>query len=372
MKRFLYVTHLSGRRISRIWLSAFRAAQQEGYEVHLACNAKEADARLWAEDCAGLRIIFHQIDFGRNPFDINNIRAGQQLYALMKDVRFDAVHCNTPVGGVIGRICARLTGTPLVIYQAHGFHFYKGAPLISWLLFYPIERMMAGLTDILITINREDHHRALGFAGKKVQYVPGVGVDRQVFYPDDADGKRLRRELGISPDEYVLLSVGEMNANKNHQAVIRALAMLRNCRYVICGDGPDREKLTSLAEHMGVSDKVIMTGYREDIVRFCRMADVFVFPSFREGLPLSLMEAMSCGLPSVCSAIRGNTDLVEDGVSGILSDNSPEAIGAAIGRLMDNPQMMKRYGEKAIEKSADFDMEAIIGRMRSIYSPGRN
>ena len=158
MKKILYITHLSGKRVNRFWISAIYAAQALGYEFHLACNMTGAEHPAWEEGCKKYGIITHQIDFNRNPLSPQNIKAQKQLAKLLKE-GFDVVHCNTPVGGLVGRISAKKAKIPKIIYQAHGFHFWKGAPLHNWLLYYPAERLMAHKTDVLITINQEDYER---------------------------------------------------------------------------------------------------------------------------------------------------------------------------------------------------------------------
>ena len=192
---------------------------------------------------------------------------------------------------------------------AHGFHFYSGAPLKNWLLFYPVEKYLSRFTELLITINAEDYARASGFAAKRVEYLPGVGVDVARFR--DCREAADRSALGVPEGAYMLLSVGELNVNKNHAEVLRALARIgdRNIHYVIAGDGPLRAELRSRAAEFGVGAQLHLAGYRHDMPELYRSADCFVFPSKREGLPVALIEAAASGLPLVCSRIRGSVDV---------------------------------------------------------------
>ena len=214
----------------------------------------------------------------------------------------------------------RKNGTK-VIYTAHGFHFYKGAPLKNWVLYYPIERLLARYTDVLTTINIEDYERAKkSFKAKKIKYIPGVGIDTNRFQQIDVNKLVKRQEIGVPEDSFVVLSVGELNKNKNHETVIKAIARLNNPNvyYVICGQGVLEDYLKKLIKELGLERQIKLLGFRKDIGEICKVADLFVFPSFREGLSVALMEAMASGLPIVCSEIRGNVDLVKDQKGGYL------------------------------------------------------
>ena len=257
---------------------------------------------------------YFDIPFERTPISFKNIKAYKQLKKIVDTNHYDLVHCHTPVGAMIARLAskkARKNGTK-VIYTAHGFHFYKGAPLLNWILYYPVERFFARMTDVLITINREDYIRAKKFKTRRVEYIPGIGIDLSKYIQsDDILCKNLKEELGIPNDAKVLLSVGEVNKNKNHKVVIEALSRIDvNLWYVICGRGPLVDELKELSYRYGLSNRIIFAGYRNDVIDFYQMADLFVFPSLREGLPVSLMEAMSMKLICVAARNRGTNDLM--------------------------------------------------------------
>ena len=263
---------------------------------------------------------------------------------------------------------ARKNGTK-VIYTAHGFHFYKGAPWLNWLVYFPVEWLLSPLTDVLITINREDYERAKRLLrAKKVVYIPGVGIDVSRFRGNGEQGVALRRELGIPDGAAVLLSVGDLNKNKNHRAVLEALARMenRNLHYVVCGRGPLKEELEAFAREKGLADRVRFMGYRDDIPAFYAMADVFVFPSFREGLSVSVMEAMASGLPIVCSRIRGNTDMVEDGVNGYLMEpGNPDSIAGALRRL-ENREKREEISRNNLKKAEIYSLGVIAEQYRQL------
>ena len=314
MKKILIVSTVS-RQFYLFEQANIEVLHSLGYEVHAAANFTDANPRLDALD-----IIRHHIDIQRSPFCLTNIKAFNQLKQLMKSEKFDAVHCHSPVGGVLARLAAKVVGISQVIYTAHGFHFYKGAPLINWLLYYPVERLLAKFTDVIITINQEDYQRAQRFRVRKVFYVPGIGVDTEKFINVSIDRDKKRNDLGIPDEAFVILSVGELNKNKNHEIVIKAIAKLNKPQmcYIICGQGDRETYLKNLASSLGIADKVKFLGFRNDIAEIYKIADIFVFPSFREGLSVSVMEAMAAGLPVICSNIRGNKDLIKNGQGGYL------------------------------------------------------
>ena len=312
---------------------------------------------------------YFDITFERNPFNPKNIRAYRQLKKVIDKGNYDIIHCHTPVGGLLTRLAAvsaRRRGTK-VYYTAHGFHFYKGAPMKNWLLYYPVERLLAHLTDVLITINKEDYNRAKKFRAGKIVYVPGVGIDTAKFKASDDERReirnKLRTELGIPLDAPVLLSVGEVNENKNHKIAIEALPQLDGVWYVICGRGPLMETHRKLAEKLGVSERLIMPGFRNDVADFYKMADAFVFPSFREGLPVSLMEALASGLPAVCTKIRGSADLVREGENGFYAPaEDPLGFATAIKTVL-NAQVKRSL-------PGIYDVHSVQIRMKRIYGIG--
>lgn len=258
---------------------------------------------------------YYDIPFERSPAKPGNVRAYKKLKKIIDEEGYDIIHCHTPVGGVIGRLAsanARTKGSK-VFYTAHGFHFFKGASLTNWILFYPVERLFARITDVLITINTEDFERAKSFRSRRISYVPGIGVDFKKFIGGSAErAKNLRKELGIPDDATIWLSVGEVNKNKNHTVIIDVLKDHDDSWFVLCGNGPKLKELKNKAKRLGVADRTIFAGYRTDVADFYKMADLFIFPSYREGLPVALMEAMASGIRCVASANRGTNDLMPE------------------------------------------------------------
>lgn len=365
MKKILIVSTVS-RQFYLFEQGNIEVLKSLGYEVHGAANFSDANERLDALD-----IVHHHFDIQRSPFSLKNIKAYKQLKNIMKIGNFDAVHCHSPMGGVLARLAAKAVGISPVIYTAHGFHFYKDAPLINWLIYYPVEKFLSRYTDVLITINNEDYERAQGFKAKRVEYVPGIGVDTNKFNRLIVDREGKRNELGVSEDTVVLLSIGEMIKRKNHETALKAIAKLNSKKfvYLICGKGELEEYLKNLAKSLNIADKVKFLGFRNDILEICIASDIFVFPSYQEGLPVSMMEAMSAGLSIVGSSIRGNTDLIENGKGGyLLSPNDFDGFAASIEKIISNYELRKKMGIQNIEVVKKFDKNAVKESMTKLYN----
>lgn len=368
MKKLLYITHLSGKRVNRIWLSSLTAAKELGFEVHLACNMDEAEHPGWDNDCQELEIHTHQIDFIRNPFNLKNKKAVKQLSELMKSINFEVVHCNTPVGGIIGRICAAKEKIPHIIYQAHGFHFWKGAPLKNWLLYYTAEKWMSRYTDTLVTITKDDYELAKKMKAKRVAYIHGIGIDFDLFSSRREEERNfsLREQLGIPKDSTVLLSVGELNSNKNHQMVFEALKIMNrnDIHYVICGEGELRKKYDQYLKKNKLSENIHLVGFQYHVEDYYRMADLFVFPSYREGIPTAIMEAIAIGVDVIASDTRGIRDIVPDGEYRFSPANKEE-LAKLIERVLKKDNMVNR--EKNRQCILNYSFSNVVGEMKEIY-----
>lgn len=326
-----------------------RNLAENGYEVEIACSEVLNRMTEVRKDLEQL-VPVHQLHLKRSPLAVSNARGYRELKKLIDSGRYDLIWTNEPVMGVVTRMAARKArkqGTK-VMYMVHGFHFYKGAPLPNWLLFCPVERMMASKADCICTINREDYARARRMRTPRAAYIHGVGIDTDRLRPGE-NPTDLRNELGLPENAFLVLSVGELNVNKNQQVIIRAIAMLNDpaIHYVLCGKGDRRQELEKLANELKIADHVHFLGYRKDIADICRQSDVFALPSRREGLPFAAMEAMYCGLPLVNSGIRGLTDITEDGVSGYICDpDDTERYAGSIRKLKDAPEDRSRMGER--------------------------
>lgn len=366
MKKVLFIATVIQKHINVFHLPFLKSFQDKGYKTYVAASNDTDSRDVNIQYCDE----YIEIDFKRNPLNPKNLSAYCKLKKVIDSHDFDIIHCHTPVGGLLGRLAARKArkkGTR-VFYTAHGFHFYNGAPLKNWLFYYPVEKICSYFTDVLITINHEDYALAKSkFKAKEVCYVPGVGIDISRFENFQVDRNSKRREIGIPEEAVLLFSVGELNENKNHQIVIRALAKINDPKvhYAIAGIGDKNEYLLNFAESLGVSKRFHLLGYRTDVTEIYSVSDIFCFPSFREGLSVSLMEAMACGLPVICSRIRGNTDLIDSG-GGILFDpHSPDECCQAVVDILNKD--IKQMGEVNKEHVQNYSIEKIVIEMKTIY-----
>lgn len=365
--KILYVTTIS-LTINSFFKPHIEMLVREGNQVDIACNYKDLPLDGLYDE---LECVSHQIDFSRSPLSSDNIKAYGQLKKVIEEGNYDIVHCHTPNASVITRLVCRSfrkkTGLK-VFYTAHGFHFYKGAPKLNWLVYYPIEKICSRFTDKLITINKEDYELAKRkFCAKEVYYVPGVGIDLSKFENIQVDRKAKRREIGVPEDAFLLLSVGELNENKNHQVIIKALAKLNNpdVHYAIAGVGDKKDYLLSLAKELGVSKQLHLLGYRDDIPELNCSADVFCFPSIREGLSVSLMEAMACRMPCVVSKIRGNVDLIDEcGGEYFIPQNYAECYMALKEIINRDGSVIGAYNQQKIQ---NFSVINVLKNVRLIY-----
>lgn len=382
MKRALVLASVASM-IDQFNMPNIRLMKEIGYEVDVATNFIEgstcSDEKIAAlkQTLQEMNVRCFQIDFSRNVLNIGeNIKAYKQTKKIIEENNYTLIHSHSPIGGFLSRIAARNArrrGTKM-IYTAHGFHFFRGAPLINWLIFYPIEKVCSRWTDVLVTITHEDYQLAQKkMHAKEVVYVPGVGIDTALFAPkeDDAATNACKREeLGFSIDDTVMLSVGELNKNKNHEIMLRAMAKLgqKNLHYVIAGRGNLKEYLEQLAQELGISSQLHLLGFRTDVKELFKMADFFAHPSFREGLSVAVMEAMANGLPVICTKIRGNTDLIEDNKGGYLFKPAvQETAYLALKKIMESIDR-KAMGRYNLKKAEELDVKAVLEVMKKIYA----
>lgn len=363
--RVLFSATLVRGHIAKFHIPYLKWFKEQGWETWVAAKNDYPDGVCEIPYCDH----FVDIDFARNPFSKQTLTAYRQLRGLFACERFDIVHTHTPVGSVLTRLAARdaRKGGTRVIYTAHGFHFYKGAPLANWLLWYPVERAMSRCTDVLITINHEDCERAKRFAHCRVEYVPGVGVDLSRFAAVKCrDAKRA--ELGLAAGDFALLSIGDLNANKNHRMLVEAVAQLPgNVKLFIAGDGPLRRELETLAARLGVADRVRLLGFRCDIAALLTACDLFCLPSKREGLPVSLIESIAAGTPALASNARGCADVLgELGDSWIVPMDDSRSWSYAISRCMGGSHVPSSECLRA--RAERFGISSVLADYASIYN----
>lgn len=357
--------------------------QKMGYAVEVACNFEEGST-MSEEKINDLKnylseknVKFYHIPVPRSLAKFNDIiKSRKNLKEIMESNKYKIIHCHSPIGGVITRSAAKKTrkkGTK-VIYTAHGFHFYKGAPVKNWLLYYPIEKYYARFTDVLLTINSEDFSTAKHINSKmKVYKIPGVGIDYekcQVPFSYDKS-KIIKEKLGIPEDAKVIISVGEINKNKNHMTAIEAISAIdKNIYYIICGIGEEKENLERIAEELNIRDKIIFLGYVTDKRPYYLIADMGVFLSRREGLGLAGLEIMAAGLPLISSYIGGIKDYTINEKTGYTVSNplDVKSVAKSINSILDlKDEKLREIEEFNRSMARKFDKEIVNEKMHNIY-----
>lgn len=364
-RKVLFVATVYRMHVQVFHLPYMKWFQEQGYEVHLCCRNDTPETDITVPYCDK----WMELPFERSPLNRANISVYGQLKEIIDREDYALIHCNTPVGGVLGRLCARAArkkGTK-VVYTAHGFHFFDGAPLKNWLLFYPVERYLSRYTDLLITMNGEDDRRARRFHAVQTAMVNGVGVDLTRF-EGSAERDEVRYELGLPQDAPLLITVGEHSARKNHETVLRALALLDDVHVLFCGVGDREESLKAMAQELGIANRAHFLGFRSDVPRLLAASDVFFFPSLQEGLPVSQMEAMAAGLPCVVSDVRGNADLIRSGEGGFLRKPFDHAgFAQDIALLLGDPALRDSMALRNLNVMKNYSLEAVMKQMTQLY-----
>lgn len=371
MKILYTATVLS--HICQFHLPHMKMLQERGCEVHVAAHDNLAVKNgLKLSNCDK----FIEIPFSRSPASTDNLRAYRRLRALLNEEHYDVILCNTPMGGIVTRLAAkkaRRAGTR-VIYMAHGFHFFHGAPKKNWLVFYPIEKLMSRRCDTLITINDEDFALASRkFRRVRVEHIHGVGVRADRYLPVDAARRsELRQAEGLSDRDFVLICTGELNQNKDQKTLIAAAAALREkipgLRVLLAGNGPLEDDLRAQIASLGLEDCVRLLGYRTDLERVVPACDLVVSCSHREGLPLNIIEAMLCRKPVVASHNRGHNELIAEGKNGFLFDaGDTSALAAAILAVFSDPDAARRMGAAGYEMAQAYTVDAVRSELARIF-----
>lgn len=351
-----------------------------GFQNVIEPMLEQGHELIWAADFSGflgdMSVIpckTEQIDINSNPLKPTNLKAYRQLLRIIDRHGIEALMCSTPIGGMLGRLAAKAKRISPVIYAAHGFLFFKGAPFINRTVYRFQEELMARWTDVLININEEDYHAAENFKlrGMKKHYlIHGAGV--KVGQRIQIDRAEKRKELDVPDNAVVLVSAGFLNPNKNNRVVIEALAKLKDSRYcyLICGDGELKDELASLANQLGVENQVKFPGYRTDMMEIMAAADIFVMPSFREGVPRALLEAMDLGLPCVGSNTRGIRELIgENGEGGYVCDpRSADTFAAAFEKLATEAQAREMMIARNQTIVHQYSAETVRDEMSKIYA----
>ena len=373
MERQLIIIANELRFINAFLINHISIALEVGFEVEVVTNVPKhqlQEITRWNKQNAehfNNKVNFHHLIIPRNPMNVLGVlRAANKVKKILKEKQMNLVHAHTPAGGVVARLVALLSSNPSlkVVYSAHGFHFYRGANLFSWMFFYPVERFLSRVTDLLITTNQEDYLLAKGKFHCEVVKINGIGLDNE-------DCHKPLTKLPTNKKELVnIISVGELNKNKNHQLVLKALSHLNDVqwRYKILGEGPLRNTLISHANKLGIDEQVEFLGHVSNVHEHLNETDIFIMPSLREGLPVAMMEAMCSPSLIIASNIRGIVDLLDHGQGGYLFDpTNVDSLKNTLELALSQRDDWSKYKSHNKEHIKLFSNEVILLNLKKIY-----
>lgn len=345
---------------------------KHGCEVHVAARDNLAEKN-------GLKLDFvekvYDIPFARSPKSKDNIQAYKELKNIINEEKYDVIHCNTPMGGIVTRLAAkhaRKQGTK-IYYTAHGFHFYKGAPKKNWIVFYPIEKYFSKMTDKLITITQEDYELAKQKFYCEVERIHGVGVDGKRYHAvSNGDKNRIKKDLGYTEKQKVILCVGELLPNKNQKMIISSMREIvkqySDVKLVLAGNGPEKENLEEVIKSYHLENTVEMLGYVTNLQEYQKIADVCVTCSKREGLPLNVVEAMLAETPVVATKNRGHRELLRDGETGFLVDVDDDiTLGKRIVELLSDEKIYEKIQLDAKNYAQVYTFDHVKKELMKVY-----
>lgn len=368
MKRVLFIANID-RHILCFHLHYLKFFKDKGWEVNVAAHKLHKEEIPYCDN-------FIEVPFSRSIFSVKNILAYYSLKKIIRHGGYHIIHTHTPIASAISRLAAKSMKEKgvKVIYTAHGFHFYNGAPLINWCIFYPIEKYLSKFTDCMVTINREDYARAIKnkFNSTIIEYVDGIGIDNNKFVPVNRERIiKFRREMDIAGDSFVITCIGELTTRKNQTLIIESfpkiVSSIPNAILLIVGDGSQENKLKKKVNQLGLIKSVKFLGYRKEVDKIIALSDIGVSASKYEGLPVNIMEFMASGKPVVASNCRGNRDLVQHGTTGFLFNSQKEFTDSII-RLSRNVNLRLTFGIKSKETIEQFSIQKTIEQHKKIYN----
>lgn len=345
--------------------------QGKGYEVHAAANPDNGRK----EEIEKMGVICWDIPFSRSPYRLANIIAIRELTKLFHRHYFELIHVHTPIASFLARYVAKKCKQGSVLYTAHGFHFYEGAPLQNWLIYYTAEKVARRWTDGLIVMNAEDYKngKRLGFReNESLFFTHGVGISFEQYSASSNSGLYVREQLNIDQDDIIISYIAELNDNKNHMFLLRnwneLLQYHSKIHCLIVGTGEKEHELKKYVKQESLKN-VHFLGYRNDIPEILSQSDIVTLLSYREGLPRCLMEAMVCEKPLVVSNIRGSRDLVKHGVNGFLVDlGDDRSLVESFKKLINDKDLREKMGQASLKEIQSYNLVHVLNEMRDIYS----
>ncbi|MGX6446050.1 glycosyltransferase family 4 protein [Neobacillus sp. K501] len=370
--KILYVT-TNSNTVNAFLIPHVKFLIEQGNEVGLAFNTIQEVS----QEIINLGCKIHQIEFQRNPLKKENLNAYKKIKQAIVEEGYECVHVHTPVASFLTRFACRKLINVTILYTAHGFHFFKGAPKWNWLIYFTLEKIAARWTDGLITMNQEDYMSADKLRLRKAESIykiHGVGLDLEKFFPQTTEEKnRLRKEYGYKERDFLLIYVGELSYRKHQDLLIEAISLIKGSipklKLLLVGDGDLLNDYADLANRLGVEENVEFLGFRKDVHHLLTISDVAISTSRQEGLPVNVMEAMATGLPVIVTNCRGNHDLVIGGENGLIVDvNDARDCSNAISKLYQSEALRRKFGEKSLELIQLYSLENVISELKEIYT----
>lgn len=376
MARILFIWNISDKSGSiGTYAPSVKAAKQIGYEIDVVMNFKAVPNTVIERIQNDMNIKLIHIDIDRNVYSFGNKTAYKHLVSILENGEYDIVHCNTPIGGILGRLAAKKAKNRKVFYMNRGFHFYKGAPIKNWIIYYNIEKIFARwYTDAIATINPIDFKYVNKFKlrnNSKMKYsLPGPGVDLSKFKYDANKRENIRQKYGLKDDDIVIISVGELSIRKNFISIIEAMGVINSPRlfYLIVGDGNMEQTLRKRANDLHLENNVIFVGFNQNVSDFYSAADIFALPSLNEGFGRVGIEAMHIGLPLITSNVQGINLYSINNETGYKYDPLDVAgYAEGITKLMNSNELRDKFSEHNKVYSVNFAIEKTAEQISNIY-----
>ncbi|WP_323616834.1 glycosyltransferase [Erysipelothrix rhusiopathiae] len=372
MDKYLIVTTV-GITIKTFLIAHIEYLLNHGYSVELASNFEgmnDRDFNLIKNTGAKM----HQIDFTRSAKSIgNHFKSYKQISTLINSENYSKIFVHTPIAAFLTRRAARNSSAE-VTYFAHGLQFYKGASKLSWLIFGTMEKRALKWTDNLVTINQEDYDYFSGVKPDCVMLykIPGIGINESFMQKLKDNRDSLDQSFGIQSDDFLVLSIGELNENKNHILALNAMKILisnnNKIKYIILGTGDRLSSYEAFIKVNQLGNNIFFGGYQGNVVPFLERTDLFLSCSYREGLPVSVLEAMSSKKPVLVSNIRGHVDLIKnDKFLYDIKTISPEILAEHIESLINDSHELEAEGIKNYKRSSEYQLSNVLKALNKVY-----
>ena len=375
MKKILHVTTIA-TTVNAFLVPHIKHLIKQGYQVDVATNI---DTHI-NEELLELGVRIFNIQFQRNPLDIKNKKAYEEIRKIQQEEQYDIVHVHTPVASFVTRVALKDYEDLKIIYMCHGFHFYKGSSSINWILFYTLEKLAAKYTDQIITINNEDFEIANKFKLRNngnVNKVHGVGIEKEKYMINEFNKNEYKKQLGLKKDDFVILVIAELNKNKNHIQLIKSMNLLKskypNIKAIFAGSGQLEDQIVNDIKKYGLQENIKLLGWRNDIKELINSCDIVGLFSKREGLGKCLLEAMICGKSTIATNTRGPRELISNNENGFLVElNNYEETANVIEKIYINKELNYKFQSSSIKKSSKYLIENVLDELDSVYKELNN